>query len=207
MSRPIASIITVVCVLVAGFLIVQLVRMVRRNPGSWKPEQSLIALGLLVTLIVAVLPQLFADDGESAGVTDYRERVRSACSSMRATTNALMEGMSADGIDRDALANGLRNQINAATGVLDGLWSVTPPGELAGDVATAQASGDTLFAATSGQVDQLQSQYPPTMTFQEVTAWAGVLDAALRPLGADFEAAMSELAGEECASPIATATA
>jgi hypothetical protein len=203
MSRSIASIITVACVLVAALLIVQLVRMVRRNPGSWKPEQSLIALGLLVTLIVAVVPQLFADDGESSSVTDYRERVSSACSSMRATTNPLMDAMNAGGIDRDALANGFRNQVTAAAGVLDGLWSVTPPVELAGDVAAAHSSADTLFAAVNAHLDQMPSQYPATMTIQDVSAFGGTLDAALRPLGADFEAAMSELAGEACAPPIA----
>lgn len=207
MSRSIASIITVVCVLVAGFLIFQLVRMVRRNPGSWKPEQSLIALGLLVTLIVAVLPQLFAEDGESAAVTDYRERVRSACSSLRPTTNPLMDAMNAGGMDRDALANGFRNQVTAAAGVLEGLWAVTPPSELADDVAAARSSADTLFAAFNGQLDQMQAQYPATMTIQDVSAFGGTLDAALRPLGADFEAAMSELADEECAPPIATAAA
>lgn len=205
MSRSIATIITAAFVLVAGFLVVQLVRMVRRNPGTWKPEQSLIALGLLVTLIVAVLPQLFADDdgGESADVTDYRERVRSACSTLRPTTNPLMDALNAGGIDRDALANGLRNQITAAAGVLDGLWSVTPPGELSGDVASARSSADALFAAVNGQLDQMPSQYPATMTIQNVSAFSGVLDAAVRGLGSDFEADMSELAGEECAPPIA----
>jgi hypothetical protein len=206
MSRSIASIITVACVLVAAFLIVQLVRMVRRNPGSWKPEQSLIALGLLVTLIVAVVPQLFADDGDSAAVTDYRERVRSACSSMRATTNPLMDAMNAGGIDRDALASGLRNQVTAAAGVLDGLWAVAPPGELAADVAAAHSSADTLFAAVNGHLDQMPSQYAATMTIQDVSAFGGALDAGLRPLGAAFEAAMSELAGAGCAPPIAAAT-
>jgi len=205
MSRSIATIITAAFVLVAAVLVVQLVRMVRRNPGSWKPEQSLIALGLLVTLIVAVLPQLFADDddGERADVTDYRERVRSACSTLRPTTNPLMDAMNAGGIDRAALANGLRNQITAATGVLDGLWSVTPPDELTGDVAAARSSADSLFAAVNGQLDQMPSQYPATMTMQELSAFSGVLDAAVRGLGSEFEAAMSELAGEECAPPIA----
>jgi hypothetical protein len=44
------------------------------------------------------------------------------------------------------------------------------------------------------------------MTIQDVSAFGGALDAGLRPLGAAFEAAMSELAGAGCAPPIAAAT-
>jgi hypothetical protein len=126
---------------------------------------------------------------------------------LRPTTNPVMDAMNAGGIDRDALANGLRNQITAATGVLEGLWSVTPPDELTGDVASARSSADTLMVAVNGQLDQMPSQYPATMTIQDLSAFSGQLDAALRGLGSEFEAAMSELAGEECAPPIASGAA
>lgn len=204
MSRSIATIITAAFVLLAVVLVVHLVRTVRRNPGSWKPEQSLIALGLLVTLIVAVLPQLFAnDDGDSADVTDYRERVQSACSSLQPTTNPLMDALNAGGVDRDALANGLRNQIVAATGVLDSLWLVTPPGGLSEDVAAARTAADRLLATVGAQLDQMPSLYPATMTIQDVSAFGGTFTAAISGPASEFEASMSELAGEECSPPVA----
>ncbi|HET7278508.1 MAG TPA: hypothetical protein VFJ22_10540 [Dermatophilaceae bacterium] len=207
MSRQVALVIAGVAGLVALALVIHLWRWTRSHRGKWGPAESLAALGLLVSLVSVAVPLIFTsgqsgETGESREVTSYRQRVTSACASLQASTNPVAAAMGAGGeIDRDRLQQGMRAQLTAAKGVLDGLWSVNPPAVLADKVVLARSDADAFIRASSAALDRMPRTLPRSMTFQDFAQFAGEFDAQLRPKGSAMEASMSELAGGPCSPP------
>jgi hypothetical protein len=174
----------------------------RSRPGPWKPEHYIAAFGIVASLLIAAAPHLFAEQPVSAEVKQYRRNVQSTCEGLVPTTNPLLEAANGDGtFDRGRLEAGLRNQLATADGVLALLWAVSPPDELADDATAARQAGDALHAATQGKLDRMTDELPRTMSFVELAAWLGGLDAETRPAATQFETEMSALADDECRPP------
>jgi hypothetical protein len=203
-SRQITLGLVAVAGVLAVVMVVQLWRS-RRTGGPWDRRDSLAVLGLLVAFLGIVVP-LLASDGaggeEDPEVRSYRQEVGSACRSLAPTTNPLMDAMNDDGsVDRDKLLEGFRNQARAAEGVLDALWSKKIPEELADDARSAEASSRAYLTAARNAFDRIETEQPATMSFQQVSAVFGGMDAELRPAASEMESAMSRLAGRPCAAP------
>lgn len=205
MSRTLALGIVAVAVLVALGLLVQLWRSRRSSPGPWSRQDSFTALGLLVAVLGIVVPLLVADgegaDAESPEVHAYRQDVRSACASLHPTSNPLTDAMTGQNFDRDRLLDGFRNQLRATSGVLDGLWAQQVPDELATEAHAARAAAQAFLRVSRQEFDRLEGQLPPQLSFQEVSALSGQLDADLRPASSRLDAAMSRLADQQCLGP------
>jgi hypothetical protein len=172
----------------------------RSKPGPWKPEHYIAAFGIVASLLIAAAPHLFpAGDEESEEVKHYRLTVQAACRGLVPTTNPLVDAANQDGtFDRSRLQAGLQNQLVAADGVLALLWAQPGPTELADDIAAAHQAGDALHAATQSKLDRMPDELPRTISFAQLGAYLGGMDAELRPSATQFESAMTALAAEEC---------
>ena len=119
-------------------LALHLWRRLRVNQYRWGIGETFAALGLVVTVLVAVLPQLLATDDDSIdpAVVAYREQVRRTCRALVPTTNPLLEAMG-DGLqlDRTRLEQGLRNQLAGSYGVLQNFWNAAVRPESLADQA------------------------------------------------------------------------
>ncbi|EWT03223.1 hypothetical protein N865_01795 [Intrasporangium oryzae NRRL B-24470] len=199
MSRQLAFVIAGVAAVIGVLLVVHLWRWSRAHPGQWGAAQSLTALGLVVSLLAVMLPLVTANGGEDPAVATYRQRVSSTCASLQASTNPLMDAMNSSGsIDRARLEKGLRNQVKAAEGAVATLWRTAPPDALADASAAARQSADAFFRTMNGELDRMSEELPRTASLQQVSAYFGSLDAAVRPAASEFAAAMTELAGKQC---------
>ena len=187
-------------------LALHLWRRLRVNQYRWGIGETFAALGLVVTVLVAVLPQLLATDDDSIdpAVVAYREQVAATCRALVPTTNPLLEAMG-DGLqlDRTRLEQGLRNQLAGSYGVLQNFWNAAVrPESLADQAERARADGNALLAATSDELNALVSELPASIPMTQAIAWlSGAMDARLRPPASAFEASMSELAGQPCRAP------
>jgi hypothetical protein len=209
MGRAVVWLVVVVAAVAAVALALRLWRSRTTAEGTWRTQDYLTALGLVVSLLGIALPLLVArnDDGESPEVRRYREDVRAACLGIQPTTNPLVEAMTPGGdVDRARLEQGFRNQLTGAQGVLAVLWARTPPPELANDASEARTAGDALFAATSEKLDRMASELPETIPFADLAGYLGGMDAELRPVSSRFEGTMSHLAGEDCRAAPASQT-
>jgi hypothetical protein len=209
MGRAVVWLVVVVAAVAAVALALRLWRSRTTAEGTWRTQDYLTALGLVVALLGIALPLLVVrnDDGESPEVRRYREEVRAVCRGIQPTTNPLLEAMTPGGdVDRARLGQGFRNQLTGAQGVIAALWERTPPPELANDAAEARTAGDALFAATSEKLDRMASELPATIPFTDLAGYLGGMDAELRPVSSRFEGAISQLAGEDCRAAPASRT-
>jgi hypothetical protein len=210
MGRAVVWVVVVLAALAAVALAVRLWSSRKTAEGTWRTQDYLTALGLVVALLGIALPLIVAhnDDGESPEVQRYREEVRAVCRGIQPTTNPLLEAMTRGGdIDRARLEQGFRNQLTGAQGVMATLWQQTPPPVLADDAVEARAAADALFAATSAKLDRMASELAETIPFADLAGYLGGMDAELRPASSRLDRAMSHLAGEDCrAQPVAQPT-
>ena len=187
-------------------LALHLWRRLRAKRYRWGIGETFAALGLVVTVLLAVLPQLLASDDDSVdpAVTAYQEQVAATCRALIPATNPLLEAMG-DGLelDRARLEQGLRNQLTGSYGVLQNFWNtVGPPESLADQAERARADGNALLAATSDALNAMANELPASIPMTKAIAWLGAMDARLRPPASAFEASMSELAGQPCRAPL-----
>jgi hypothetical protein len=203
--RLIVWIVAVIGVIAGIALVYDLWRRVRSGREAWTGKQSLEALALLVAVFAAAAPFLVESDGgdeTDPAVEEYRRHVRATCTALDPTSDPVIEARNDDGTyDRGRLEQGLRNQLLGAEGVLDGLWVVPVPAQLADSAASAQSAADALMAATSAVIDQMTTELPATISVSELAAWIGQLNAELLPPSTAMEAAMSQLAGDTCQVP------
>jgi hypothetical protein len=206
-SRGVALGVVVLAAIVAVVSAVLLWRS-RRSRGEgepWQRQDSLAVLGILVAVVGVVVPLLVSDGGaseEDPEVRAYRQDVASACRTLKPSTNPLMDAMTPAGsFDRTLLVNGLRQQLTAARGVLDSLWKREVPDELADDAGTAKKASRSYLRAMSDALDRIEQEQPATLTFQQLSALSGVLDAETRPAASEMESALTRLAGEPCLAP------
>jgi hypothetical protein len=194
--------ITAIALVAAIALVIHLWRSRRDSQGEWSRQDSLTALGLLVALIGIAVPLALSEgsaDEESPQVRAYRQDVIAACGSLAATTNPFMDAMNPDGtFNRDNLLNGMRNQVRAAEGVLDALWEQDPPAEVADEARVAKGASNKYLATSRQTFDRVRDELPQAISFQQLSALTGRLDADLRPATSRLEAAMSRLAGQSC---------
>jgi uncharacterized membrane protein YccC len=203
--RLIVWIVAALGVIAAIALVFDLWRRVRSGREPWTGKQSLEALALLVAIFAMATPVLVdsdSDDETDPAVVAYRQQVRATCTALRPASNPMVEAMNEDGtFDRGRLEQGLRNQLLGAQGVLDGLWAQPVPTELADTAASAHSAADALMAATSAAIDQMTTELPATIPFNDLAAWVGQLNAQLLPPSTTMEGAMSQLAGDTCQVP------
>lgn len=208
MERAVLWGIAMVALVVAVACAVRLWRLRTKAAGAWRTQDYLTALGLVVALLGIVLPLLLTenDDGESPEVTSFREEVRAACASLQSTSNPILEAARPEGtFDRSRLVTGFQRQVDGAQGVLDGLWATTAPSSLADDATRAQQAGDDLIAATVEQVKDLEG-LPRFISFMDLSAAIGRMNAALQAPSSKFESAMQQLAGQACRAPTVPTT-
>lgn len=184
--------------LVALLLVVNLVRLRRRNPQSWGVPESLTALGLVVTVALAAVSFISSQEAEEdPAVTSYRNRVVATCSSLKSTSNALMDAMDGTGFDRDRLQRALRTQVDGSAAVLAGLWAVPVPPDLTTQRQAAKSAGAAYLKVLRSEIAGMSS-LPKTLSFADVSVFLGQFEAAVRPSTSTFDAAMTDLAGRQC---------
>jgi hypothetical protein len=150
--------------------------------------------------IVALLQYLDKNEPPH-DVVMYRQEVLAACQSFQTGSNSLLEAANNDGtFDRDRLIVGLRDQLRASRDVLDDLWSVQPPQDLADSAREARRAANELIARTPKEIDDAQAE-PLRLTIQQVAVIVRRFDTATRSAAAHFESTMTELAGEPCRAP------
>ena len=209
MERAVLLGIATVALAMAVACAVRLWRLRTTAEGAWRTQDYLTALGLVVALLGIVLPLLLAenDDGESPEETAYRAHVTAACAGLRSASNPILEAARADGtFDRARLVTGFRRQLDGFQGVLDGLWATTVPNSLADAAAGAHQAGDDLIAATAEELKDL-GELPGFISFMDLSAAMGALNAALQAPSSRFEGAMTTLAGQPCRAPTVPTTA
>ena len=209
MERAVLWGIATVALAMAVACAVRLWRLRTTAEGAWRTQDYLTALGLVVALLGIVLPLLLAenDEGESPLTKAYRADVRAACASLQSTSNPILEAARPDGtFDRARLVTGFQRQADGAEGVLDGLWATTAPDSLADAAAGAHRAGDDLIAATAREVNDL-GELPRFISFMDLSAAIGAMNAALQAPSSRFEGAMSRLAGQACRAPAVPTTA
>lgn len=142
-------------------------------------------------------------------VVAYRQEVLAACRTAQsgASGNALMAAANSDGtFDRDRFMAALRDQITASSSVWQDLWKRPVPNELRADASAAQQAANDEITQTRAAVDKIPAQLPARFTIEELAAFSGRLDAALRAPTARLEGALAELAGQPCGVPTPAAS-
>jgi hypothetical protein len=142
-------------------------------------------------------------------VVAYRQEVLAACRTAQsgASGNALMAAANSDGtFDRDRFMAALRDQITASSSVWQDLWKHPAPNELRAEASAAQQAANDEITQTRAAVDKIPAQLPARFTIEELAAFSGRLDAALRAPTARLEGALAELAGQPCGVPTPAAS-
>jgi hypothetical protein len=168
-------------------------------------QMGLAIVGVLFLVGSYVLREN-GDTQESTDVAAYRQEVLATCRSIQnAGSNPVVAAANGDGtFDRDRLIQGLRSQVRASRDVFTQLWERPIPAALEQEAREAQKAVNRLLARTKAQIDEIPSKVPARLTFQELAALFGQLDAALRAPASRLEGAMARLAGQPCSIPAPT---
>ena len=194
-----------VAVAAGAWLLIYLLRQLRAKRYKWDLPAVLTALGLVATVVLGIVPHLFADDDEpppDPAVVAYQREVAAACAALGATGNPVLEVMGSDlNVDRERLKQSLGNQLAGRYGVLQELWTTAPPESLTDEAETAREDGNAWLPAMSAIIGDVSTDLPASIPDTQVFAWLGGVDARLRPFISRFDASMSNLAGASCSPP------
>jgi hypothetical protein len=165
----------------------------------------LSALGITLAFLLGVVSLLAAreaNETEPEDVRAYRREVQAACRALILNDQSVdfvaLADVTTSSIDKQRLVDALNRQADTSIAILDNLWSKTVPVQLASAVDTAHRSSAIVVFVSRAFLGELVSELPDPVPLELAFEYQNVFGAENGARLTDFEAAMSELAGDDC---------